>query len=99
MRPGHEHPVVVLTIAAAIGALAAFLVDSAGLVVLALVTSSSDAENYLLLASGGIGLLAASWAWRRLRPRRLHDLREEGEPSASADADQPGPGGIGPVGG
>ncbi len=99
MRPGHEHPVVVLTIAAAIGALAAFLVDSAGLVVLALFPSLSGAEPYLLLVSGGVGLLVASWAWRRLRPHRLHDLLAEAEREGAGEADQPGPGGIGPVGG
>jgi preprotein translocase subunit SecG len=93
LRPGHEHPVVVLIIAAAIGALAGFLVDSASLVVVALLqtdqptgadtvfgASVTTVESYLRLAAGGVGLLAASTAWRRLRPRGLDELGEEGEP-------------------
>ncbi len=92
MRPGHDHPIVVLTIAAAIGALAAFLVDSAGLVVLALLktdertgpdtvfgASVSDVQLYLLIVAGGVGLLAASWVWRRLRRRPIRELAEQGE--------------------
>jgi hypothetical protein len=80
LRPGHDHPVVVLTIATALGALAGFLVDSAGLVVLALLdVSVATADSYLLLIAGGVGLLAASLAWRRLRPPRYPELQPEGE--------------------
>ena len=81
-----------MIIAGAIGAITGFLVDSAGLVVIALLktdeptgpdsvfgASVSDVESYVLLGAGGVGLLAASWTWRRLRPRGLPELGEEGE--------------------
>ncbi len=93
MRPRHEHPLAVLAIACAIGLIVAFLVDSAGLVVLAMLEIDRtagpdtvfgahvpDVETYVHLGAFGIGLLAASGAWRLLRPRHLHELREEGEP-------------------
>lgn len=39
----------------------------------------STVQSYLLLVSGGVALLVASAAWRRLRPRDLTELDAEPE--------------------